>query len=281
MSETAVDQAAVPSPVRWQDVTWRAPLQARVYQPDPTLTPMRRELRPLIIDVHGGAWSSRDRTLGERYNTVVAAAGFVVVAIDFRDGRQARHPAAVDDIEAAVTWARTQAPMWSADPDRVGLTGSSSGGHLALFTALTRVEVGFVGAFWPPVDPLGRYRYAGAAVGQRVPEGQQFDAVGLVRSTEQYFGDEATMGAASVAEVLGSGGGRFLPPLWVVRAGADLNVPSSMLDELVAAYLARGGIVELSDYPDQVHGFGHGGHAEARRFQADLVARLAAAFPAT
>ncbi len=281
MSDTSADQAAVPAPVSWQDLTWQASLQARVYQPDPPLEAATTDLRPLIIDVHGGAWSSRDRTLGERYNTAVAAAGFVVVAIDFRDGRQARHPAAVDDIEAAVGWARVRAAAWSADPARVGLTGSSSGGHLALLAALTRVEVGFVGAFWPPVDPLGRYRYVAAAVaaGQPVPEGQQFDAAGLVRSTEQYFGDEATMQAASVAAVLADGEARFLPPLWVVRAGEDLNVPSGMLDDLVAAYRAAGGTVELSDYPGQVHGFGHGNHAVARTFQADLVSRLTAAFP--
>ena len=261
----------------WRDVVWRDELLARIYQPGAASPPPGPGgKRAVVVDVHGGAWSSRDRTLGERYNEAVAAAGLAVVAIDFRDGRVARHPAAVQDVAAAVQWVRDHADDLGVDPARVALTGSSSGGHLALLAALTDTEVCFVGAFWPPVDPLSRYRYAHNRLGQPVPEGQAFDAANLVAATEAYFGDEQTMGEASIVAVLAEGRPRSLPPVWLVQAGADLNVPPSMIEELVTSYRQRGGQLELSMYPGQVHGFGHARHDAARRFQADLVQRLLA-----
>ena len=262
--------------VTWVDRVWRPAdgLQARIYTPPAAAGATANGA--VMVDVHGGAWASRNRTLGEVYNTAVAEAGVVVVAVDFRDGRNARHPAAVDDIAEAVAWVRSGAGL-DIDPARLALCGSSSGGHLALHTALTEVEVALVGAFWPPVDPLGRYRYAQSMLGQPVPDGNRLDAPNLVASTEAYYGDEATMGQASISAILASGRARHLPPVWLVNASDDLNVPRTMIDELVAAYAAAGGELELTEYEGEIHGFGHGTHPGARRFQADLVARLLAA----
>lgn len=256
----------------WRDEPWQGKLLARIYEPPTQAAALRNGAA--VVDVHGGAWAMMNRKLGENYCQVVAAAGFVVIAIDFRDGRQARHPAAVQDIGAAVRWVRDQAPRLGVAPARIALMGSSSGGHLALHTALTEVDVPFVAALWPPVDPLTRYRYAKERIGQPVPDGQRFDAHGLVRSTEAYFGDEATMAAGSISNVLRSGGHRHLPAVWLVHAGEDLNVPRVMIDELVEEYARAGGQLELTEYPGEVHAFGHGEHPGARQFQRDLVHRL-------
>ena len=264
--------------VTWRDETWQDDLQARIYEPPSSARVQRAGAA--VVNVHGGAWAHMDRTHGHGYCRAVAAAGFVVVAIDFRDGRVARHPAAVDDVGSAVRWVRRHATRLAVDADRVALMGSSSGGHLALLAALTGVEVPFVAALWPPVDPLARYRYAQSRIGQPVPEGQTFHPAELAAASEAYFGDEATMGGASIAQVLAEGRARFLPRVWLVRAGADLNVPAAMIDELVAAYRRAGGVLELTDYPGQVHGFGHGSHDAALRFHDALVRQLAAALPA-
>lgn len=260
------------SEVTWTDQVWGGDgLLARVYRPP---AGQAEAIDGVVIDVHGGAWNGRDRTLGQTYNLEVAASGLPVVAVDFRDGRQARHPAAVDDIAAAVEWVLAGGPEIEADPDRLALTGSSSGGHLALHAALTAVEVAFVAAFWPPVDPLARYRYARRSVGKPVPEGNRLDAAGLLASTEAYFGDEATMVEASIAAIVGSSRAGPLPPVWLVEAGEDLNVPAAMLDELVECYRRAGGHIRRTVYPGEIHGFGHGPHPGAARFRADLVRRL-------
>lgn len=261
--------------IEWHDRAWQGELLARIYEP-PAATRAERS-GAAVVDVHGGAWSSRDRTLGERYCLAVAAAGFVVIAIDFRDGRVARHPAAVQDIADAVRWVRGEGIALGVDPERVALIGSSSGGHLALHVALTEVDVPFVAAFWPPTDPLSRYLYAKGLVGAPVPAGQSFDAPGLVASTEAYFGEEAVMREASIAGLVRAGRARYLPPVWLARAGEDMNVPASMIDELALQYRKAGGALELTEYPGEVHGFGHGGHAGAIQFQADLIERLVVA----
>lgn len=260
--------------IAWRDVRWSDAhgLAARIYEPTAGAAN-----GAVVLDVHGGAWASQDRTLGERYAEALAGAGFCVVAIDFRDGRAARHPTGSHDVADAVGWVRDRAAALGVDGDRLALVGSSSGGQVALYAALTAVEVAFVAALWPPVDPLARYRYATAALGRPVPDGQRFDAERLMRSTEAYFGDEATMAEASIAELVRRGRARSLPPLWLARAGADLNVPAELVDDLAAAYAAAGGRVELTDYPGEVHGFGHARHDGARRFQRDLIDRIGAA----
>ena len=269
----------------WDDVVWRADdgLLARIHRPGPGSNEVEAatggpDRSGLVIDIHGGAWAGLDRTVGQAYDEALAQAGLTVVAVDFRDGRQARHPAAVDDIVDAVAWARERAGI---DHDgRLALIGSSSGGHLALQVAidhLSGIEVALVAALWPPVDPLGRYRYARSMVGRPVPEGNRLDAERLVASTEAYFGDEDTMGRASIAELVRSDPDLDLPPVWLVEAGDDLNVPPAMLDELVATCRAAGGTIERTTYPGETHGFGHRSTPGARRFRRDLVERLLAA----
>lgn len=259
--------------VTWTDTVWRASdgLKARIYQPtNPTVPGDASPAGAAVIDIHGGAWNALDRTIGHRYNTMMAAAGYTVVAVDFRDGRQARHPVANDDIAAAISWVGDH-PDLGVDRDRIALTGSSSGGHLALHVAITEVPVRAVAALWPPVDPLARYRYAASMIGQPVPEGNRLDAAGLVASTEAYFGDAGTMGRASIAEIVRSGRATQFPPVLLVEAGEDLNVPVSMLDELEQAYTAAGGRLDRRLYPGEIHGFGHGTHDGAVRFGHDLV----------
>jgi acetyl esterase/lipase len=297
---TAFDPAGT-APVEQTDLVYARPggadLQARLYGAAPA-----GQARPVVVDLHGGAWAALDRTVGAHYCRALAACGALVVAPDFRDGRNGRHPVAVVDALTAIRWVRANAAALGADLKRVAIVGSSSGGHLALAAALRPDEpaalnvevevleggtlpaasvdasVCWAGAFWAPVDPLARYRYARSRIGWTVPEGNRLDAAGLVRCSEAYFGDEATMAEASIARRVRDGETAALPPVWLVRAGADLNVPPELLVELADAYAAAGGSVELSDYPGEIHGFGHGDTTGAAAFLGDLRARLAAVF---
>jgi acetyl esterase/lipase len=264
-----------PPAVDVTDVAWCDDLLARIYTPPAAARAERQGAA--AVDVHGGAWAAQDRTLGVRYCVAAARAGFTVVSIDFRDGRTGQHPIASDDVAAAVGWLRAHADDHEVDPDRVALMGSSSGGHLALHAALTGVSVPFVAAFWPPVDPLARYRHARDRIGQPVPEGQSFDAARLVASTESYFPSEAAMAEASISAVVREGRAGQLPTVWLVHATEDLNVPRPMIDELAETYRNAGGELELTEYPGEVHGFGHGRSTGAEQFRIDLVERLAKA----
>src|SRR4249920_1770716 len=68
------------------------PLLARVYKPRGT-GPF-----PLIIDLHGGAWCSKDRTSDAGTDEPLARSGVVVASLDFRMPPEAGYPASLADI---------------------------------------------------------------------------------------------------------------------------------------------------------------------------------------
>src|SRR5439155_886403 len=107
-------------------------LQARIYRP-------RGEADiPLaaLVDVHGGAWSRGDRLTGAFHGRALAASGLLVVSLDFRQGSEAKHPAASADIAAGARYVRANAQRLGVDPRRIGIVGSSSGGQLALLAGV-------------------------------------------------------------------------------------------------------------------------------------------------
>lgn len=250
-----------------EDVVWSrtggAELLARIYRPEVK----DGGPRPALLDVHGGAWNLFDRTAGAYYDRALSRAGFLVAAIDFRQGPDHHHPAGSDDVAAAVRWLRLNASDFGVDAERIGLIGSSSGGHLALLgglrpsragvpilgpdgVAATRdgvsATVDFIVALWPVSDPLARYRYA-----QRVGRDR------LVALHDAYFANEAAMRDASIPALLSAGEGIDpLPPVLVVQPGLDANVPVEMTFDLMRAYQARDGHIEYAYFPRMPHAFG-------------------------
>jgi len=238
--------------VTWRDEVWResddGALEARIFEPTGPGAPSAN--RPVVVEVHGGAWCINDRRAGTRYNKGLAAAGIVVVAIDFRMGPDHQHPTASQDVAAAVAWTRAHALQLGIDAEKVALVGSSSGGHLALLSALTLDPpvVGVV-ALWPPLDPLTRYRYA-------LAKGDDHGR-GLASSTEKYFGSPGAMEQASVPRVVAAGEQTNLPPVWLVHPSEDLNVPRAITDATDLAYRGAGGDIDIWTVPGEPHAFGH------------------------
>src|SRR6185437_6493094 len=67
----------------------------------------------------------------------LAERGYVAVTVTYRLAPKYQFPAAVHDVKAAVRWLRARASEYHIDPDRIGVTGGSAGGHLAQFLAVT------------------------------------------------------------------------------------------------------------------------------------------------
>lgn len=113
------------------------PLTLDLYRPE------RGTPRPLIIWVHGGAWlfgsnkrESPQLVVG-RINERILDAGFAVARVTYRLSGEARFPAQLHDVKAAVRWLRKHAAGLGLDPSRFGVWGESAGGHLASLIALT------------------------------------------------------------------------------------------------------------------------------------------------
>jgi acetyl esterase/lipase len=99
---------------------------------------------PLIVWIHGGGWRG-----GSRIDTSPALlwrdSGFAVASVDYRLSRQARWPAQIHDVKAAVRWLRANAGDLGLDPGRIAIGGASAGGHLASLTALTAGDAALEG----------------------------------------------------------------------------------------------------------------------------------------
>lgn len=88
--------------------------------------------RPAVLLIHGGGWGGGDKAdyelLARRF---VDEEGWVALAVNYRLDVPERWPTQVSDIQTAVQWTADNASDLGVDPDRLGLLGGSSGGHLA------------------------------------------------------------------------------------------------------------------------------------------------------
>jgi acetyl esterase len=228
------------------------PLLARVYQP------RGKGPFPLIIDLHGGAWCSKDRTSDAGTDEPLARSGVTVVSLDFRMPPQAGYPASLQDVNYAIRWCKSRAAELRTRPDRIGILGVSSGGHQAMLTALRPNDprygalpltskgsldatVRAVILCWPVIDPLGRYQYAKQLKGG--PHDKQ--AVNWLQCHDKYWGSEAAMTEGNPTLALQRGEKTPLPPVIYLQGTADLAHPVENRDRFIANYRKAGGRVDL------------------------------------
>lgn len=93
---------------------------------------------PLVIAVHGGGWRLANLDNYRALGPWLAERGHAVLAVTHRLSRpgEKAFPQAVQDVRAAVQFAKAAAAELGIDPGRIALMGDSSGGHLASLVAL-------------------------------------------------------------------------------------------------------------------------------------------------
>jgi predicted esterase len=208
-----------------------------------------------IIDVVSGAWHSdrnklRDHMLAQMFH-IYCGRGYTVFAI--RPGSKTRYTASEMErhVKLGIRFVKEHAAEYGIDPNRLGLTGASAGGHLATLAALTpepgRPEskrpaqrfdttVQAVGVFFPPTDLVDWEEGKPAdpkilqpllSVGESAP-----------------LGDEEVMkrarGVSPLHRITKPG-----PTFLLIHGNADLVVPLSHSERLVKAIKEAGGSAEL------------------------------------
>lgn len=245
--------------VRIEDVEYQRqagrPLLVRLYRPAGA-GPF-----PAALQIHGGAWTSKDRTDNDFMAKTLAESGILVASVDFRMPPEAGYPASLADINLAIRWLKARAGHYGSRADRVGCFGTSSGGHLALLAAMrpfdaryaalplaeapqTDARLAFVISAWGVLDPLLRYGLAKAA-----------GNAALVANHDAFWGSEAAMRDGSPPAILAGGERVELPPAFLFQGDADEWVPTEVAQGLVAAWRKAGGEIELMLFPAAVHGF--------------------------
>jgi acetyl esterase/lipase len=228
---------------------------ARLYQPAGT-GPF-----PAVVQVHGGAWNNKDRTDGQQTAMDFVSSGIVVLSLEFRNAPEAPYPASLQDINYGIRWLKAHAREFGSSADRVGLYGTSSGGHQALlaairpadprYTALPLAEapqmdarVAFVVSGWPVLYPLERYKLARA-------QGK----MDTVKSHDTFFRDEQTQIEATPTLAIERGEKLHFPPAMVYQGTADEWTSVEQAERLAAAYRGAGGSMDLLLLPGEHHTF--------------------------
>ncbi len=98
---------------------------------------------PAIIYLHSGAWISGDRTGGPAIRQ--ASRGYAVASIDYPLAPEFIWPSQIEACKAAVRWLRANAARFHLDPERIGVLGTSAGGHLAAILGTSGGEASLEG----------------------------------------------------------------------------------------------------------------------------------------
>jgi acetyl esterase/lipase len=242
-----------------------APLLARLYRPQGP-GPF-----PMMVELHGGAWSRQDRLADKLIHESLARTGVIVAALDWRQPPVAPYPAAFQDIHYGIRWLKARAAELGGRPDLVGSMGNSSGGHQAMLLAMRPFDARYAalpapagGAgvdatvkcvilCSPVIDPIGRYHYARAIKAKGEPSALAVDD--LIAGHDAFWQTEAAMIEGTPSIALEQGERAQLPPVLYLQGTEDLAHPRPQLDRFVAAYRKAGGTVDLELFEGEGQGF--------------------------
>ena len=106
---------------------------------DAYVHPHARRPRVALLVVHGGSWMSGDKRSMSSVARVAAARGLAVFNVNYTLALPGRpgFPRQHNQLRAAVGWIRARAAQLNVDPERIGVLGTSAGGHLAALLATT------------------------------------------------------------------------------------------------------------------------------------------------
>jgi acetyl esterase/lipase len=228
-------------------------LMARIYQP------LGAGPFPTVLDLHGGAWNGKDRKAEEPMDRALAASGVLVVAIDLTLAPEAPYPACVQDANYGVRWLKAKAASWNGDPSKIGIYGSSSGGHVAellgmrprdpRYNAIPLPEapgvdatVAYIATRSPISNTFARYQ--NAVYKKREP---------MIANNKTFFNPWDTIHEANPQEILERHERVTLVPLLIMQGALDDNVLPAVQEKFAATYNAAGGKCDFHVFEDSEH----------------------------
>ena len=228
-------------------------LMARIYQPQGP-GPF-----PTVLDLHGGAWNRKDRFAEEPMDRALAASGLLVVAVDLTVAPEAPYPACVQDANYAVRWLKTKAQTWNGDTAKIGVYGSSSGGHVAELLAMRPRDrrynaIALAGA--PNIDGTVAYIATRSPISNtfaRYENAERRSNASMVKNNKTFFVPWETIHEANPQEILEREEKVVAVPFLIMQGALDDNVLPQVQEEFVKTYRAAGGECEYHLFENSVH----------------------------
>jgi acetyl esterase len=228
-------------------------LMARIYQPK-GLGPF-----PTVLDLHGGAWNRKDRFAEEPMDRALAASGLLVVAVDMTLAPEAPYPACVQDANYAVRWLKTKVATWNGDGSKIGIYGSSSGGHVAELLAMRPRDPRYSSiplATAPDIDATVAWVATRSPVSNtfaRYENAERRRNEGMVKNNKVFFSPWQTIHESNPQEILERAEKLTLPPLLIMQGALDDNVLPEMQEKFARTYRAAGGACDYRLFENSVH----------------------------
>lgn len=126
---TTTTTPAVVTTRTWTNVTYAARSSANIldiYLPATGNGPF-----PLVVFIHGGGFFAGSKTSGQAMREFVLARGYAVASIDYRLSGEAKFPAQIHDVKAAIRFLKANATTYAIDKNHVATWGESAGAGLA------------------------------------------------------------------------------------------------------------------------------------------------------
>ncbi len=106
------------------------------------MTPRDQGPAPTLIYIHGGGWVGGTKEANVLRALPWLEMGWAVVNVEYRLGRNALAPGAVEDCRCALRWVYENADDYNIDTLRLVVSGASAGGHLSLTTGMLPASAG-------------------------------------------------------------------------------------------------------------------------------------------
>jgi acetyl esterase len=189
----------------------------------------------------------------------IAASGVLVVAIDLTLAPEAPYPACVQDANYGVRWLKWKAAAWNGNGSRIGVYGSSSGGHVAELLAMRPNDprynairlpeapaidatVAYVAMRSPISNPVARFDNA-----------RNLKRDAMVKNHTTFFVPWETIHESNPQEILERHEKVTLVPFLIMQGALDDNVLPAVQEQFAKTYQAAGGEVQFHVFEDSEH----------------------------
>jgi len=225
-------------------------------------TPPKQNGAAVLMMVSGG-WKSGAGSVRPVLFAPFLRRGYTIFAIRHISQPECTISGIVEDVEKAVRFVRSHAAEYAVDPQRFGVIGGSSGGHLSLMLGTcggpgdTAAEqavdressaVQCVACFYPPTDLLnlgestenpgdgGPPKSFRKGFGQRAESMEEWKVLGRELSPIYHITPQ-------------------MPPTLIVHGDADTLVPLDQSQRFAAEASKQGAVVQLEVRPGKGHGW--------------------------